>query len=58
MITWLVYRPAYVSRSKQDSRDYTSLISSVRDAFNVRLMWFENTDQLINYINAGQRATA
>jgi hypothetical protein len=53
-ITWLVYRPAYVSRSRQDGRDYTSLITSVRDAFNVRLMWFENTDQLINYINAGQ----
>src|SRR6187549_1925384 len=29
-ITWLVYRPAYVSRSRQDNRDYTSLISSVR----------------------------
>src|SRR6187402_3012630 len=29
-ITWLVYRPAYVSRSKQDSRDYISLITSVK----------------------------
>lgn len=53
-ITWLVYRPAYVSRGRQDNRDYTNLITSVRDAFNVRLMWFDNTDQLINYINAGQ----
>jgi len=53
-ITWLVYRPAYVSRSRQDGRDYTNLISSVRDTFHVRLMWFENTGQLINYINRGQ----
>lgn len=53
-ITWLVYRPAYVSRGRQDNKDYTSLISSVRDAFNVKLMWFDNKEQLINYINAGQ----
>lgn len=53
-ITWLVYRPSYVSRGRQDNRDYTSLITSVRDAFNVRLMWFDSADQLINYLNAGQ----
>ena len=53
-ITWLVYRPAYVSRSRQDSRDYMSLISSVRDAYGVRLMWFDSTHQLINYMNQGQ----
>jgi hypothetical protein len=53
-ITWLVYRPAYVARSRQDSRDYTNLITSVRDAFHVRLMWFDSTSQLLNYINHGQ----
>lgn len=53
-ITWLVYRPAYISRSRQDSRDYSSLITSVRDAFGVKLMWFDNTSQLINYLNVGQ----
>ena len=53
-ITWLVYRPSYVTRSKQDSRDYISLINSVKNAYNIRLMWFENTDQLINYLNFGQ----
>ena len=53
-ITWLVYRPAYITRSRQDSRDYTSLITSVRDTFHVRLMWFDSTSQLLNYINNGQ----
>ena len=53
-ITWLVYRPAYVSRSRQDGRDYTNLITSVRDTFHIRLMWFESTGQLINYLNHGQ----
>jgi hypothetical protein len=53
-ITWLVYRPAYVARGKQDSRDYLNLISSVRDAFHVKLMWFDNSSQVVNYLNFGQ----
>ena len=53
-ITWLVYRPAYVSRSRQDGKDYSSLIASVRDTFHVKLMWFESAGQLVNYINSGQ----
>jgi hypothetical protein len=50
-ITWLVYRPSYITRSRQDSRDYASLITSVRDAYGIKLMWFESTSQLINYLN-------
>ncbi len=53
-ITWLVYRPAYLSRSRQDSKDYSSLISSVRDAFGIKLMWFDNASQVVNYLNYGQ----
>lgn len=53
-ITWLVYRPSYVTRSRQDNRDYMALITSVRDAFGVKLMWFESSSQLINYLNFGQ----
>jgi hypothetical protein len=51
-ITWLVYRPSYITRSRQDSRDYTSLITSVRDAYGVKLMWFDSASQLINYLNS------
>lgn len=53
-ITWLVYRPSYVSRSKQDSRDYLNLITSVRDAFHLKLMWFDSASQVVNYLNYGQ----
>ena len=53
-ITWLVYRPAYIARSRQDRREYTDLITSVRDTFHIRLMWFENTSQFVNYLNHGQ----
>lgn len=53
-ITWLVYRPGYVRRAqRQDNRDLISLIESVRDKYHVKLVWFNTTDQLINYLNAG-----
>jgi hypothetical protein len=53
-ITWLVYRPAYITRGRQDSQDYISAINALRESLHVRLMWFDTTAQLINYINAGQ----
>jgi hypothetical protein len=53
-ITWLVYRPAYIARSKQDSNDLLGHIDSVRDAFHVKLVFFDRTSQLIDYLNYGQ----
>jgi len=53
-ITWLVYRPAYEHRAKQDNNDLISHITSVRDAFGVNLMWFDKPTQVVNYLNAGQ----
>ncbi len=53
-ITWLVYRPAYEHRAKQDNNDLISHITSVRDAFGVTLMWFDKPAQVVNYLNAGQ----
>ena len=53
-ITWIVYRPAYLSRGRQDGQDYASFINGIRDSLHVKLMWFDTTSQLLNYINAGQ----
>lgn len=53
-ITWLVYRPAYETRAKQENNDLISHITSVRDAFGVELVWFDQPGQVINYLNAGQ----
>ena len=53
-ITWLVYRPAYVTRSRQDNRDYTALVASVRDTFHIKLLWFDSAAQLINYLKIGK----
>ncbi len=51
-IGWLVYRPGYITRSVQDGRDLISFIESVRDKYRVRLIYFNSTDQLIDYINS------
>lgn len=53
-ITWLVYRPGYVTRQSEDGAPLISNIESVRDKFGLKLVWFDDTSQLINYINKGQ----
>lgn len=54
MITWLVYRDAYTRRSVEDKRSLTALVESVRDTYHVKLLWFDNGGQVINYLNHGQ----
>ena len=52
-ITWLVHKPSYVARAKEDGRPLISYIESVRDKYPCRLMWFQTGDQVINYLNRG-----
>jgi hypothetical protein len=53
-ITWLVYKQGYLDRAKQENQDLTSLIESVRDKFNFKLVWFQNGSEVIDYLNSGQ----
>lgn len=53
-ITWLVYKPAYDARAKQENNDLISHIQSVRDTFKVKLIFFTKADEVIDYLNAGQ----
>lgn len=53
-ITLLAFRPSYVTRSRQDSVDLLSNITSVRDAFGIRLVWFSSANEMVNYLNQGQ----
>ena len=57
-ITWLVYRPAYLARAKQEKNDLLSHIGSVRDAFRIKLVYFDKADEVISYLNAGQPRTS
>ena len=53
-ITWLVYRPGYKDRAQQENQDLFSLIGSVRDKFNLKLIYFAKGDEVINYLISGQ----
>jgi hypothetical protein len=57
LITWLVYKPGYVARAKQDGVDLIANINSVRDAYNLHLVYFDKGSQVINYLNSGQPRT-
>ncbi len=54
LITWLVYRKAFVTRGAEDKRALTELVTSVRDKYGVRLVWFDSGDDVIAYLNSGQ----
>jgi hypothetical protein len=52
-ITWLIYKQGYLDRAEQEHQDLVSLIGTVRDKFNINLVWFDKGDEVINYLNAG-----
>ncbi len=54
LITWLVYRPAYVRRAAQEGTSLLPTINSVRDAYNVNLIYFDRTSTVVNYLNSGR----
>ena len=54
-ITWLVYKQGYLDRAKQENQDLIGLIGSVRDKFNINLVWFNHgPGEVIDYLNNGQ----
>ena len=53
-ITWLIYRQGYEDRARQEHQDLISLINTVRDKFNINLVWFGPGKEVIDYLNNGQ----
>lgn len=54
IITWMVYRKAFVTRGAEDNRSLTELVTSVRDKYRVRLVWFSGGGDVVSYLNHGQ----
>ena len=54
MITWLVYKPGYIDRGRQEKQDLIANINSVRDKFHLNLVYFDRGSDVINYLNNGQ----
>jgi hypothetical protein len=53
-ITWLVYKQGYIDRGKQEGRDLIEFIDSVRDKFNLKLVYFDKGSEVIDYLNRGE----
>ena len=54
-ITWLVHRPSYQRRSlRQEKNDILGNIVSVRDKYGVNLVWFDQGQDVIDYLNQGK----
>ena len=53
-ITWLVYRQGYKDRAVQEKQDLFGFIDSVREKFDLKLVYFDKGNEVINYLNSGQ----
>jgi len=53
-ITWLVYKQGYIDRAAQDKQDLIALIGTVREKFDLKLVYFQSGDEVVNYLNNGQ----
>src|SRR5438132_13875628 len=53
-ITWLIYKQGYLDRAKQEHQELIALIDSVREKFNLNLVWFNAGPEVIDYLNKGQ----
>ena len=54
-ITWLVYKPAYIRRGERmEKRDLIAEIQSVQQKYKLHLVFFNTSQEFINYLNAGQ----
>ena len=50
-IVWIVYRPSYVNRGKEDNQPYTRWIADVAAHRHATLVWVDDGPQLISAIN-------
>lgn len=61
-ITWIVFRPAYIARGREEGKDYVSMIREVADKRGVKLVFVDTAAQAFNAINnaprGGERITS
>ncbi|HEX5790146.1 MAG TPA: hypothetical protein VFY13_03285 [Luteolibacter sp.] len=54
-IVWMVFRPGYEARGREDGKPYTKWIEEQAAKRSVQLFWFSNADQLIDLLNSRPR---
>lgn len=52
--TWLVFRPGYEARSREAEFDVPAEVENLIRPTGAKVVWFNNRDELINYLNRGQ----
>jgi hypothetical protein len=52
-LTWLVFRPAYASRGGEQQTDLLAEVEKKIAPTGARLVWFDNREGLIRYLNQG-----
>lgn len=55
-ITWLVYRPSYESRGREEKINLIAEVESRAKSLNVPVVWFNTRDELLNYLNKRDRS--
>jgi hypothetical protein len=53
LVTWLLYRSAYVTRSEELGMNLIPQLEAKARDIGVRLVWFDNTNEMIDYLNRG-----
>eukprot|EP00903_Cladosiphon_okamuranus_P003994 g3992.t1 len=54
-LVWLVYKPGYVTRGREDGKPYTTWIQEQATKRNCKLIWFDSTSDYISKINSRPR---
>jgi hypothetical protein len=56
-IVWIVYRPGYQDRGKEDRKPYTTWIPELARKRNVTLVWVDSTSSAISSLNNRPRGS-
>ena len=52
--TWMLFRPGYVTRGKEQGEDLIAEAERMIAQTGAKIIWFEDREELIRYLNEGQ----
>ncbi|MBN8460769.1 MAG: hypothetical protein J0M04_23300 [Verrucomicrobia bacterium] len=56
-VVWIVYRPGYETRGREDGKPYATWITQVAAKYRANLIWVRNGGELIQAINSRPRGS-
>jgi hypothetical protein len=51
-LVWIVYKPGYVTRGKEDGKPYVKWITEVAAERRATLLWFHSSEEFIQLVNS------